>query len=298
VSSPPSPRTSPRWFIPFWVGLASIALVAGALASSKIGGQRLFVRWWPTKDPNSIPVRAAVIVPSFLALSAFVTIWIPNRLFRAVLLTLLTLGAMGVYLYIACMAVEDFESFALLIQIVVGAAFVAAGIRTMRLFPDRKLPRIMTGIGGAGLLYAFLEKGPDSHRSLLDNLIGEGLYGYQPDAAAFGGLILLYGILGAVSPFSKPSATLQMSVSSLCKYVLLVGFPIALFRQWMLSSDWPQDAMRLEELGFLARFWLLGTGHTVLLASGLSSWAEEFIAASAKEKESGEPSMLPPESSR
>ncbi len=291
VSTSLLPRTNPHWVIPLWIVGASIALIQGAIWSSRLGGHRLFVTWWPTQDPTSVPARVALLVPIFLAVTSLVTLRVRARLLRATVLTILTLAALTVYLAVALIAEQDTEAFVLLIQIVVGAALVAAGNRGMRLFPDRKAPRILSGIGGVGLLLAFLGTDSGSFRScLLHDVLGEGMFGHRQEVPAlFAGLLLLYAVLGAVSPFARPSATLQFRMMSLFKYVLMFTFPIALYRQWVASCAWCGEDERAREMMFLLRFWLLGTGHTVLLAAGISSWIEESADI---EKRSVEP-VLP-----
>jgi hypothetical protein len=75
-------------------------------------------------------------------------------------------------------------------------------------------------------------------------------------------------------------------------YVLLLGFPIALYLEWwdqyggyavlqVAKGDplYPAWLQCWEVRTLMIQEWLLVTGHTILLAVGIAAWTEEDLGA-------------------
>jgi hypothetical protein len=176
--------------------------------------------------------------------------------------------------------------------ILIGASLVVSGNHATRLFPNRRLPRVLSGIGGVLLFVPFVLKDADMlGRRLLNCLGSESFDGRQWGASLFAWILLILGTLGLISPFSLPPSKGRTRAISLISYLLLVAFPFALGQSW-----WERDGeyavlniskgdslyaawlMCWEERDLMLKFWLLGSGHTILLSTGIAAWIEEVLS--------------------
>jgi len=179
-----------------------------------------------------------------------------------------------------------------LLGILIGASLVVSGNHASRLFPDRRLPRVLSGIGGVLLLVPFVLKDADRyHQRLLDSLGSESFDGRHWGAAIFAWILLIFGTLGLISPFSRPPSKARTRAISLISYLLLVAFPFALGQSWWerdggyavlsVAKGDPLYAAWMscwEERDLMIKFWLLGSGHTILLSTAVGAWIEEVLS--------------------
>jgi hypothetical protein len=281
-------------FVPFWVFAGSAALAAGALVRSNIP-----CRWTglisahPWSDP--LPTFWVTVVPLALAAASIATMTIGGRA-RGIRLTLPVVGSFLGYVVATAVSRDRYDnlaSFCLLLQILSGASLVAAGNHVARLYPDERLPRILAGIGGAELVLSFLlSVGGGRAGSILDALVWEVYFPKQWGASLFAVVLLMYGVLGVPSPFVRHSSLWRGRAVSLTGHLLLVAFPFALYQLWWercagyavlqipigdplhpaWAECWEQQTLMIE-------FWLLGTGHTILLAIGVAAWTEDSLLA-------------------
>ena len=257
-------------FVRRWVTVASIALSIGSLCSRRLYGPRLFVTWWPEGDGG---ILSAVVLA--LAIAAWVTARLRNPLAQGVLLTVSTLAAMGIYAAGEwTKPLNYFESLLLLFQILICSALVAATNHVLRRQPGRQPARILSALGGMGVLIAFLSGGQKWERPLLWELIRSGIYGRQWATAGFATLLMLYAIFGILNAMARPPAALRRRLISVYGYGLLGLFPLALLHEWLLTSTQWSPELNPDTFAFLFRFWMLGTGHAVLLATGIAVWLE------------------------
>jgi len=285
-------KSSSKWFVPMWVLVASVSLIAGALSPSE------FLGWWNalivvhmgTSGSESVgspvPVHLCRSIPAVLGVSSLVAIWIRNRKVRGAVLTLTS--SIALVLCYGDVYLTDPEQRAVgnWIEMMVAAAMIAAGNRTMLQVSTRRLPRILAGLGGAKLFLSFLIPGDDYIKSsILSLVVMEGVTGREWEAALFATLLLTYAILGILSPFVRKTPRLRCLVVSILGYVLLIAFPLVLYQQWAGTTNGGPEPYRSLRFAFMLKFWLLGTGYTILLAVGLATWVEE--ALSKKETVSG-----------
>jgi hypothetical protein len=183
------------------------------------------------------------------------------------------------------------SSFLRLLQIVVGASLVAAGNHVARLYPEERLPRVVAGIGGAGLVLSFLPY-PGGRRgsSILDAIVSEVYFSQDWGPALFAAVLLLYGVLAVPSPFARRPSRWRERVISRIGHLLLVAFPFALYQLWWErcggyavlqipkgSPLYPAWTECWEEQTLMIEFWLLGSGHVILFAIGVATWMEESL---------------------
>ena len=261
---------SPRGFAPAWTLVASVALLIGAFCSDAVGCPRLFVTWWRGLDRGLVMIASAT-----LAVAALPTVRFRSRKLRGGTLTLFSLACLGPYV-VAASSTYYLQAVGTLVQIVISASLVAASNHVLRLHPERNLPRLLSAIGGSGLLLSFLLPSHDGRRyeCLLWKVISGGLLDDQWASAFFACCLLPYGILGIVNAIPKSEQPGRRRGVSLYSIFLLVVFPLALLREgWVehsLNAGYEEFQSRIVSV--YLRFWLLGTGYTLLLATGIAEW--------------------------
>lgn len=269
----------------FWIVLASLILVVGGSTSCD------FLGWWnaliivsmgsdgATPYGSPIPTHLCRSIPVALGVCSMFTLGIRNPKVRGGGVTLtavlaLTLGYANVYF-----VGNSARALGLWIEMVLAAAMVAAGNRTMLLAPGKMLPRVLSGLGGAKLILGFLVPADDLlHASILSRLVGNSLEGRDPEVDLFAALLLFYAIVGTVNPFARRPPKIRCRAMSLIGYLLLGAFPYVLYRDWSGMNGGGPEPYRTYRLAFMLKFWLLSTGFTILLAAGMSSWVAESLA--------------------
>jgi hypothetical protein len=297
-------RSSPNWFVPMWVVVASVGLIAGALSRCE------FMGWWyalivvhmgtngTTSEGDPVPIHLCRTIPATLGVCSLVALWIRNRKVRGAVLTLTAFLALILcYGNVYFVGIQQ-RALGNWIEIMVAAAMVAAGNRTMLRVPERRLPRVLSGLGGAKLFLSFLISGDDYiQRSILSEIVRDGFYGRGWEVVHFGTLLLFYAILGTLNPFARRPPTIRCRVVSIIGYLLLVAFPFVLYQMWMQMTGRGPEPVSSYHFDFLLKFWLLSTGFTLLLAVGLATWVEEALLRKEPDsaiKEQGSPSPATP----
>lgn len=254
----------PSRSLSLWIGMSSAALLAGAfvpLPDYLPWRAGTTLDWYQSEARFMGP--AMTWAPALLGIVALtlVTLFPPSRTRR--ILAVVALAPPGAYTLLGLTAPRYSETL-LLCQLMVGAALIAAGNRVARRFPDPRLPAVLAWIGGAQVVLGFLlwrEWGFD--RSLLYEL-GYDLLTYSWAVAAFAFAVLGYGLLAAsILPYRRP-ASIRRRVLSWLGCLLLLGFPVVLCQHTLIFRD---SALYLK-------FWLLATGHTILLAASVAGWLE------------------------
>jgi hypothetical protein len=277
-------RSSPNWFVPFWIVVASFILIAAALSRCE------FMGWWyalivvhmgtngTTSEGDPVPIHLCRTIPATLAVCSLVALWIRNRNVRGAVLTLTAFFALILCYGNVCFVGTQQRALGNWIEIMVAAAMVAAGNRTMLQVPGRLLPRVLSGLGGAKLFLSFLISGDDYiQRGILSEMVRDGFNGRGLEVVLFGTLILFYAILGTVNPIARRLPTIRCRAVSVIGYLLLAAFPLVLYQMWMDMTGRGPEPVSSYHFAFLLKFWLLSTGFTLLLAVGLASWVEELL---------------------
>jgi hypothetical protein len=251
----------------------------------------ILVSFW--SDP--LPTFWVTVVPLGLVVASVAAMSIGPRA-RGSRLTLPIVGALLGYLAATVASPDPYgerSSFLRLLQIVVGASLVAAGNHIARLYPEERLPRLVAGIGGTGLVLSFLSY-PGGRRgsSVLDAIVREVYFPQDWGPALFAAVLLLYGVLGVPSPFARRPSRWRGRAISMIAHLLLVAFPFALYQLWwkrcggyavlqVQKGDplYPAWAECWEQQTLMIEFWLLGSGHVILLAIGIAAWMEESVLA-------------------
>jgi hypothetical protein len=277
-------RSSQSWFVPFWIVVASFVLIAAALARCE------FMGWWyalivvhmgtngTTSEGDPVPIHLCRTIPATLGVCSLVALWIRNRKIRGAVLTLTAFLALILCYGNVYFVGTQQRALGNWIEMMVAAAMVAAGNRTMLLVPGSRLPRVLSGLGGAKLFLSFLVSGDDYiQRSILSQIVMDGFSGRGWEIVLFGTLLLIYAILGTLNPFARRPPTIRCRAVSIIGYLLLVAFPFVLYQMWMDMTGRGPEPVSSYHFAFLLKFWLLSTGFTLLLAVGLASWVEELL---------------------
>lgn len=265
----------PTLAVRFWVLVSSIALLISAVFSSQILGRMNYF----SGEPDHL--RLAVIIPTVLAVTSFAASRLRHPMMRGGILTCGPLCALGVYgAEFAAFSDRDTHALATA-QMIVGGSLIAACNHVLRQHPDRRSPKILSVIGGVGLLLSFLLDQPNSwgYRPIIWVVVDSGLFQGHWAAGVFAASVILLGVAGILNATARVPAPLRRrQVRRFC-YVLLLGFPLVLAHEWWLTmSPWTTPEYNAITVRTLLHFWLLVMGCTLLLATGIAAWLEAALA--------------------
>jgi hypothetical protein len=286
VPRPAQPRrSSPDWFVPVWGAAGAILTIVGALSRTDVScGWGLLCRSDPW--PDKLPVVWGRTVPLVLGLVTLATLGI--RRGPSVMLPV----AGGLFSYLAASLYSEGRGAVLaLLGMLIGASLVVAGSHETRIYPDRKLPRVLSGIGGVLLLVPFFLNDADMHGGrIVVQLVQDSVHGRVWGVALFAWLLLALAFLGLWLPSVQAPARRWTRAISLLSYLLLLAFPCALYQSWweansgyavlVVQKGEPLYAAWManwEHRDLMTKFWLLGSGHTLLLSTGIAAWTETIL---------------------
>jgi hypothetical protein len=296
IINPTSPvplHRSPGWFVPVWVATGAILTIVGALSRTDVScGWVALLRADPW--PEKLPTVWGRTVPLALGLVSLATLGIRGGRKSGALVTVPVALSLCSYVVISLYSAGRGAILALL-GILIGASLVASGSHATRIFPERRLPRALAGLGGVILFVPFILKDADMFGArILENLVQESVRGDTWGVSLVAWLILALGGLGLCLPSVRPPSKGWTRAISLLSYLLLLAFPFALYQSWWdrnsgyavlvvqkgdpLYQAWMAN---WEYRDLMAKFWLLGSGHTILLSSGIAAWVEDVLGSSS-----------------
>jgi hypothetical protein len=284
--------------VPVWGAAGAILTIVGALSRTDVscGWGALFrADPWPEK----LPVLWGRTVPLALGAVSLATVGIRRGRNSGASLTVPVAVALLSY-FAASLYSEGRGAILALLGILIGASLVVSGGHATRIFPDRKLPRALAGIGSVLLSVPFFLNDADAYGGrILEHLVQDTVRGGVWGVSCFAWLLLALGGLGLCVPSTRPPSKGWTRAISLLSYLLLIAFPFALHQSWwnrnsgyavlIVQKGEPlYDAWMAnwEYRDLMTKFWLLGTGHTILLSTGIAAWVEDVLSKQSKLPES------------
>ena len=288
-------RRPPDWFVPVWGTAGAVLTIAGALfqTDATCAWNALF---WSNCLADKLPALWGNTVPLALGLVSLVTLAIRRGRTSGESLTIPVAAALLSYLA-ASLSSLGRGAFCALLGMLIGASLIVAGSHATRFHPDRKLPRGLAGIGGVLLSVPFFLRDADMHGNrILENLVRDsvglvGVIGGVWSVSVFAWFLLTLGFLGLCFPSTRPPSKIWTRAISLLAHLLLLAFPFVLYHNWwdrnsgyasmVVQPGDPLYQAWMENWAYrdlMTKFWLLGSGHTILLSTGIAAWTDATLS--------------------
>lgn len=262
-------RPAPSRDLPFWIGLGSSALLVGAfvpLEQQVLWRAGVIFHWYD--DPSRTTAHLLRWTPACLGALGWTFLAAFPRTLAARFLVVVAAASLAIYTLVS-LVVPWRAELRLLSQLVISSALIAAGNRVARRHPEQRLPAVLAWIGAVQVVITFATWVNHPYRDILLFEITFWLRSLDWASCAFALALLAYGILAAsILPRLRP-VRLRRAALSHAALLLLILCPLALLQHW---------EFRGRDGAPLIKGWLLGTGHTLLLASGLAGWLEARYA--------------------
>jgi hypothetical protein len=261
--------------------LGSAALLASLAATNEFYG------WWISLAHYNRMGRGQYAtqdyhlwrtLPLILGVIGLGSLGIPDRKIKGAVLTLSAAAALlAAYVDIA-LSQDNAWTLRSWIDMMAGAAMIAAGNHVMKQVPGRKLPAIVAAVGGVRVVASCLIPDTDFFSRSVIYEIGGALYSGDHGVPAIFAIALLgYALIGILMPFARSSPTARTTVISVLGYLLLFFFPLVIHNEWMNLTGGRNTSAEDDHTSFMLKFWLLGTGYTLLLGTGAATWMEGFL---------------------
>jgi hypothetical protein len=271
----PPQRTSFR----IWVIVGALALLGGSLLGSNFYGQwtSLTVFRWGD-EPDVIPRLLWRGIPFVLSMIALGTLVHRSPKVRGAVLTIASFLALVSGLVENQISTTPSMAIQTWIEIIIGGGMVAAGNHVMKCIPGKRLPGIVAGLGGLRVFVSYFN--PDGYYSVsLFFRIG-ACSASSRSALLFAWLLLVYAALGMLCPFMKSRELMRHRATSILGYVLLLLLPWVSYIEWDQVGGLREHYLGARHLKFVLAFWMLGTGYTVVLGSGIAIWLQAALKPS------------------
>lgn len=276
-------------FVRVWGTVGALLIIVGALSRTDFScswSTLILMDSWPGK----LPEIWGRILPLALGLASLVTLWIrPDRI-SGIAVASPVMAALLAY-SAASLFSQGRGALLAMLEILLGASLVVAGSHETRIFPDRKLPRALAGIGGMVLFMPFFLRDADMlERRTLELLVYDTIRERAWGAPLVAWLLLILGVFGLCVPSARPPSKGWTRCVSVTCHLLLLAFPFALYQSWWdrnsgyavlvlqkgdpLYAAWMQN---WDERDLMFKFWLLGSGHAILLSTGIAAWVEDIL---------------------